>query len=539
MNASSICLADFKDSFVNGPTFSIRYNYILSLPLSHVSKAATGMIIHELITTNTFISDIRNNLDEMNFNGLVIGSFTITIILLLTLATLLMVKFDRNRYLLAFSLLLIILSNALVFWIPFKAVRFVIGLITFASSMSVTGRILARMQSDESNNKSIKKYSFHLLQTFTLDLYGRLAKLQAFPYPSIGFISYFGIVCFFLDTSIFIIKEWTPYHISQPNQYFAISIIGGIWVLLSMDWNYLISIVQFAMIGTEFPLELKHHHPLLSTSISEFWGIRWNPIVCKLLQECFYKPCRRLGCSRSLSVIACFTGSALLHAIPQYASTNDMKDSIMIFSFFFLQSFVLFLEMTFFHYQDDIHLQKKKILIHRAINSHDNLVDAGNPVPHTPQPATTIETTHQQNEKKIKFIKNIKYQWLAESSIIFFVLQLLFRFLENNHNNFQNILSLLLFSIAITSFAYIRWKIYNYEIENNIIIKQSKNVWIHFLGKYFIRSLIGWSWTLFVIITLLPLFSIPVLHAFDQVFAKSFVIGPVIRVMTSLLFSCE
>jgi hypothetical protein len=33
----------------------------------------------------------------------------------------------------------------------------------------------------------------------------------------------------------------------------------------------------------------------LSTSLTEFWGVRWNPIIGKLLQEAFYKPFRRIG----------------------------------------------------------------------------------------------------------------------------------------------------------------------------------------------------------------------------------------------------
>lgn len=41
----------------------------------------------------------------------------------------------------------------------------------------------------------------------------------------------------------------------------------------------------------------------------------------KLLQEAFYKPVRRLGLSRVVAMLCCFTGSAVLHAFPQYIST--------------------------------------------------------------------------------------------------------------------------------------------------------------------------------------------------------------------------
>ena len=58
-------------------------------------------------------------------------------------------------------------------------------------------------------------------------------------------------------------------------------------------------------------------------NIVEFWGIRWNPIVGKLLQDSFYKPARRIGLSRSICMVICFIGKYILCSrnITHYYST--------------------------------------------------------------------------------------------------------------------------------------------------------------------------------------------------------------------------
>lgn len=46
--------------------------------------------------------------------------------------------------------------------------------------------------------------------------------------------------------------------------------------------------------------------------------------------------------------------------------------------------------------------------------------------------------------------------------------------------------------------------------------------------------LIGWFWTVSCIIAALPLFSLPVYHAVDSFYSRSFLIGPVMRVMQTV-----
>lgn len=56
------------------------------------------------------------------------------------------------------------------------------------------------------------------------------------------------------------------------------------------------------------PLSLQ---PYRATTLAEFWGQRWNPVVSGVLREHCFKPLRR---SPRAALIAAFVGSALLHS---------------------------------------------------------------------------------------------------------------------------------------------------------------------------------------------------------------------------------
>jgi hypothetical protein len=50
-----------------------------------------------------------------------------------------------------------------------------------------------------------------------------------------------------------------------------------------------------------------------STSVSEFWGRRWNLLVHNGLKNGVYKPTRKLTSSKILAVLATFAASGVLH----------------------------------------------------------------------------------------------------------------------------------------------------------------------------------------------------------------------------------
>lgn len=60
--------------------------------------------------------------------------------------------------------------------------------------------------------------------------------------------------------------------------------------------------------------------PWRSTSVSEFWGKRWDRFVRDMLSDLVFKPLRQRGVAREWAVLATFSASAFLHAFPLLAT---------------------------------------------------------------------------------------------------------------------------------------------------------------------------------------------------------------------------
>ena len=85
-----------------------------------------------------------------------------------------------------------------------------------------------------------------------------------------------------------------------------------------------------------------HDHPILSRSLSEFWGRRWNRVVGHWLFSTFYRPLaarQRPG----LALAAAFGASALVH-LYFTAAAIGFRWSLIMASFFLLQIPLLWLE---------------------------------------------------------------------------------------------------------------------------------------------------------------------------------------------------
>lgn len=85
-----------------------------------------------------------------------------------------------------------------------------------------------------------------------------------------------------------------------------------------------------------------HRHPILSCSIGEFWGKRWNRVVGGWLFSTFYRPVAARGRPR-LAIFTAFAGSAALHFYFTWAAVGFAWGLVMA-SFFLLQVPLLLLE---------------------------------------------------------------------------------------------------------------------------------------------------------------------------------------------------
>lgn len=87
-----------------------------------------------------------------------------------------------------------------------------------------------------------------------------------------------------------------------------------------------------------------HKHPILSLSLAEFWGRRWNRVVGHWLFTALYRPVAARG-RPFLAVLAAFAGSALLHLYFTWAAIG-FRWSLIMASFFVVQMPLLLLEVT-------------------------------------------------------------------------------------------------------------------------------------------------------------------------------------------------
>jgi hypothetical protein len=85
-----------------------------------------------------------------------------------------------------------------------------------------------------------------------------------------------------------------------------------------------------------------HEHPILSLSLAEFWGRRWNRVVGHWLFSTFYRPFALAG-RAAAGVAAAFLGSALLHFYFTWAAIG-LEWALVMASFFLLQVPLMLLE---------------------------------------------------------------------------------------------------------------------------------------------------------------------------------------------------
>ena len=98
--------------------------------------------------------------------------------------------------------------------------------------------------------------------------------------------------------------------------------------------------VVYRALGSRPPV--LHDHPLLSLSLAEFWGRRWNRVVGHWLFSTFYRTFALAG-RASAGVAAAFVGSALLHFYFTWAAIG-LSWALLMASFFLLQVPLMLLE---------------------------------------------------------------------------------------------------------------------------------------------------------------------------------------------------
>ena len=94
------------------------------------------------------------------------------------------------------------------------------------------------------------------------------------------------------------------------------------------------------LVGLSFPAI--HRDPILSRSVREFWGRRWNRVVSGWLDARFHRPMARLG-HPFVGMAFAFAFSAALHAYATHPALGS-RWAVIVGAYFLLQGALAFVE---------------------------------------------------------------------------------------------------------------------------------------------------------------------------------------------------
>jgi hypothetical protein len=94
------------------------------------------------------------------------------------------------------------------------------------------------------------------------------------------------------------------------------------------------------------PVDGLQERPMLSASLAEFWGRRWNRLVARNLARGFFRPLCRRGWP-ALGVLAAFAASGVMHAVPVLAAgplPRSIGPAVVVMFFFILHAALVLAE---------------------------------------------------------------------------------------------------------------------------------------------------------------------------------------------------
>jgi len=128
--------------------------------------------------------------------------------------------------------------------------------------------------------------------------------------------------------------------VEQPGRFVLRHVAGLAFAYFGVD--AMLRFFQFVYRSLGLKPPVFHDHPILSASLAEFWGRRWNRVVGGWLFSTFYRPLAARG-SRALGMLAAFVASALLHLYFTWSAVG-LRWGLWMAAFFILQVPLLLLE---------------------------------------------------------------------------------------------------------------------------------------------------------------------------------------------------
>ena len=436
-------------------------------------------------------------------------------------------------------------------FLPFPAVRFLLGLYWFVAGLSLHSRVMAIIQQQEYTTGRLADQTPHLesdsfyvasVRTWFFNAHSRIVSHGTVSprLPSWKRLVYWMVLMLSIDCIMFLIFEFLPSSNLLHRDYFR-DILSGVWVLLLMDWNYNNSIIFLDVFThSELPRPLRHRHPLLATSLSSFWGTRWNPIVQKVLSDSFYVPLRRLGAPRLFAVIACFTGSAALHCVPSLLATGP-TDAALMGSFFLLHGALVLVEIAVREF-----LFPGKGLSKSGssgANLSDKVASSSSSSSSSSSPAHNLRSRRRAVAAAAGVSSSStlgaeptpstasSFQWLVEPATVVLALSSLFFIFERRPSTMELASVVVLGIFTARGILHVHREHIWHSARSNSTHKSTLKYRVVVNSGL---TIFGWVWTLTAVTLTLPLFAIPVKNALSHTYKHSFFVGALLRALQNV-----
>jgi hypothetical protein len=457
---------------------------------------------------------------------------TVFALLLCACAAAVVAKSKEEMYYLAGAEVIALGLSGLAWFLPGPPLRLFFGLYFCIYGLTIHSRVCTKLSFNDNTSHLAKREA---TQTFNgrffsemanilyANIFLRVQKFTAARLPTMALCARVLAALVVNDIGSYLVFEWMPNesNVSANNLSIARALVAGVGTIAGMEFIHCLLTVLVGMFGAELPRELQHTHPLLSGSLAEFWGERWNPIAAKLLQDSFYKPLRSLGISRSICKLACFSGSALLHAWPVYMAKHSLQDTIMVCSFFLAHGVCMMLEGTVKRILG--YARTKKLSAERK--------------PSADVHSSEKSTGRHKLDSSRRVHDDIPFQSTTELLLTVWVLFTAYYLFElqsypEKHTVQRRTLCL---SVALTSYAAVvllyyhirrRWHLAE-QLEQRSRDPSTPSQ--PYTLRAFLVPFAGWMCTVLCILALIPLFSLPILHCLEGTYTKSFFVGSLVR----------
>lgn len=465
------------------------------------------------------------------------------------------------------------------FLIPSRAFRFFMGVQNFSYTMIIHAKIFDLAYFYFKSPKSKKRFQLKKVehsQTTSLEStwseYVTFVKLilglgvpkhimskYTFPIPyGVYDVVFFFVVSVVGDICTYLLREYIPHYISQSNQVWGMAVVGSLWQITALEFGYYFLHFFCNRKGLLLPVSLWHKNPLLSTSIGEFWGIRWNPVISKQLQDSYYKPLRILGAPRIIGMFGTFLGSALIHAVPALISSDgDRADCYSMFYFFYYQGIGIIVEvMGLFLYKYVLqvffpklyllsNLYKKQIYLENA----KHLSIAKEPKVKNVNKSHHVDHIDGRLQLHLQQHNSVKNYHFVELIVVALIMYFSYAWYEVGFNIYAASIA---FILTIFVFYHVVMCYHkniglvepgvansstNPKSDVRVTKKKLQLIHIPLYVKAFVNGgiIFGWVWTVACLMTQLPFFVLPMMKVINEFYSESFAIGPIVRTVVKFL----